>query len=70
MNILLDTHVWVWSQEQPEAMGERSRELLLNVDNDLFVSSISVGRGDSPQRHQRCMCAMRKIIDMYIQPYI
>jgi PIN domain nuclease of toxin-antitoxin system len=42
VRILLDTHVWVWSQEKPEEMGERSRALLLDAGNDLFVSSISV----------------------------
>jgi len=41
MKILLDTHVWVWSQERPEEIGARARGMLLDPDNDLYVSSIS-----------------------------
>lgn len=41
MRILLDTHVWVWSQESPEELGSIARSLLMDMQNEVFVSSIS-----------------------------
>ncbi len=41
MNILLDTHVWIWSQEAPERFGPQTRNIIVSEDNTLFVSSIS-----------------------------
>jgi PIN domain nuclease of toxin-antitoxin system len=41
LNILLDTHVLVWSQEKPEALGAKTRKLLTDPSNSLFISSIS-----------------------------
>ena len=28
MNLLLDTHVWIWSQERPERLGAEARRRL------------------------------------------
>ena len=41
MNLLLDTHVWIWSQEDPERIGEQARQELLRNDRSVFVSTIS-----------------------------
>ncbi len=41
MRILLDTHVWLWSQEAPDEFGTTARKKILNEENQLFVSSIS-----------------------------
>jgi PIN domain nuclease of toxin-antitoxin system len=41
MNLLLDTHVWIWSQEAPERIGEQARQGLLRNDRSVFVSTIS-----------------------------
>ena len=41
MKILLDTHVWVWSQEQPERLGPRAKRLLLAPEHDNAVCPIS-----------------------------
>ena len=41
MKVLLDTHVWVWSQEQPERMGPRTKRLLLSPAHDTAVCAIS-----------------------------
>ena len=41
MNILLDTHVWIWSQESPEELGSGARNAIADEDNGLFVSPIS-----------------------------
>jgi PIN domain nuclease of toxin-antitoxin system len=41
VNILLDTHVWIWSQESPQSLGPTAREAIADEDNDLFVSPVS-----------------------------
>ena len=41
MSFLLDTHVWVWTQEQPDAMGSTSRALLETTTEELCVSAVS-----------------------------
>ena len=41
MRILLDTHVWLWSQQSQEHFGPEARSMILNEDNALFVSSVS-----------------------------
>ncbi len=38
MRLLLDTHVLLWSQSDPERLGP-AREVLLNPANELFVST-------------------------------
>ncbi|MDE0035187.1 MAG: type II toxin-antitoxin system VapC family toxin [Deltaproteobacteria bacterium] len=41
MNLLLDTHVWVWSQEQPEKLGPRARQALLDREHSNTICTIS-----------------------------
>ena len=41
MSILLDTHVWIWSQESPQEIGPVARECLENREHAIFVSSVS-----------------------------
>lgn len=41
MNVLLDTHVWVWSQELPERLGPRTKRLLLGAPHETVVCPIS-----------------------------
>lgn len=41
MNLLLDTHVWIWSQEQPRKLGRRTKGLLLSPRNRTSVCTIS-----------------------------
>lgn len=41
MRLLLDTHVWVWTQEQPDKMGEETHRLLLDRSNEILVSAVS-----------------------------
>jgi PIN domain nuclease of toxin-antitoxin system len=38
---LLDTHVWVWTQEQPERLGPRTRRLLVSAKHENAVCPIS-----------------------------
>jgi PIN domain nuclease of toxin-antitoxin system len=41
VSLLLDTHVWIWTQEQPDAIGTKARTLLETTGDDLCVSAIS-----------------------------
>ena len=41
VRLLLDTHVWIWSQEQPDEMGVETQRLLLDDANEIWVSSVS-----------------------------
>lgn len=41
MNLLLDTHVWIWTQESPQLLGKDARERVSNPANVLYVSTIS-----------------------------
>ena len=41
MRILLDTHVWVWAQEQPERLGPRTHRLMVGEEHETWVCPIS-----------------------------
>ena len=41
MRILLDTHVWIWSQESPEQLGPDARDTVADEANALLVSTAS-----------------------------
>ena len=41
MSLLLDTHVWIWSQEDPEQLGSHTRFRLADPKEKLFISTIS-----------------------------
>jgi PIN domain nuclease of toxin-antitoxin system len=41
MKLLLDTHVWIWSQEAPGNLGPKTRTALLNPNNRLYISTVS-----------------------------
>src|SRR5205807_9372707 len=41
MTLLLDTHVWLWSQESPEKFGRRARALLENTANGVAISAMA-----------------------------
>ncbi len=40
MSLLIDTHVWIWSQEEPEKIGRRACSQIREADG-LFVSTTS-----------------------------
>lgn len=42
MNYLLDTHVLLWSLLVPEKINENIRKIILNPENDILVSKISL----------------------------
>lgn len=42
MNLLLDTHIWIWSVLEPQKLSARVRKQLTSPENHLWLSSISV----------------------------
>lgn len=41
MRILLDTHIWLWIQDDPAKIGKALLHTLQNPDNELWLSPIS-----------------------------
>lgn len=41
MKLLLDTHVWIWSQEDPDRLGRQTKRLLLGAEHENHVCTIS-----------------------------
>jgi PIN domain nuclease of toxin-antitoxin system len=39
VSLLLDTHVWIWSQEQPDRLGPEATHLLTDPQVPLYVST-------------------------------
>ncbi len=42
MNLLLDTHIVLWSLSEPQKLTERIAEVLENEKNTLYVSSVTI----------------------------
>jgi PIN domain nuclease of toxin-antitoxin system len=42
LNLLLDTHIWIWSKSDPGRLGKRAAAELSNRSNDLWLSPVSV----------------------------
>src|ERR1700757_4133987 len=58
MKLLLDTHIWLWSSLEPHRILRRVAKELLDQENELWLSPISVwelnflrrkGRAKTPQ---------------------
>ena len=41
MRLLLDTHVIIWAEQQPEELGKLARNLIENRKNEILISPIS-----------------------------
>lgn len=41
MKLLLDTHVWIWSQEDPDRLGSQTKRLLVAAEHENHVCTIS-----------------------------
>ncbi len=41
VSLLLDTHVWIWTQERPEQIGSKTRRRMERREEELFVSTYS-----------------------------
>jgi PIN domain nuclease of toxin-antitoxin system len=42
LNLLLDTHIWIWSKADPKRLGKRVARELSNSSNELWLSPVSV----------------------------
>ena len=42
MNLLLDTHIWIWSKVDPKRLGKRLTSELSKSSNELWLSPVSV----------------------------
>jgi PIN domain nuclease of toxin-antitoxin system len=42
VKILLDTHVWIWSHLDPDRIGKRLAQHILDPTNELWLSPISL----------------------------
>jgi PIN domain nuclease of toxin-antitoxin system len=42
VNLLLDTHIWLWSHAEPERLTKRVAAALADEDNQLWLSPITV----------------------------
>ena len=42
MRLLLDTHIWVWSQLEPDRLARNVRAALEDLESELWLSPISV----------------------------
>ena len=42
MNLLLDTHIWIWSKVDPKRLGKRAAAELSDTGNELWLSPVSV----------------------------
>jgi PIN domain nuclease of toxin-antitoxin system len=42
VNLLLDTHIWLWSQLEPKKLGRRVTAELSNTGNELWISPVSI----------------------------
>lgn len=41
MRLLLDTHIWLWSLQDPKRLGRRVQQELRRPENELWLSPIS-----------------------------
>jgi PIN domain nuclease of toxin-antitoxin system len=41
VSYLLDTHIWIWSQENPERLGAKTQRELCDITQERFVSAVS-----------------------------
>jgi len=41
MNCLLDTHTFIWTISNPDKLSKLAKDIIVNRDNDIFVSVIS-----------------------------
>jgi PIN domain nuclease of toxin-antitoxin system len=42
LNLLLDTHIWIWSKSDPKRLGKRVAKELSDSSNELWLSPVSV----------------------------
>jgi len=53
MQLLLDTHIWIWAVQSPEKLGHAVRRQLENPKNELFLSPVSIWEARHLVRRKR-----------------
>lgn len=53
MNLLLDTHIWLWSLREPHRLGKTVRGTLADEENQVWLSPISVWEAFTLVRKRR-----------------
>jgi PIN domain nuclease of toxin-antitoxin system len=55
MQLLLDTHIWVWAVHSPEKLGHVVRRELESPKNELFLSPVSIWEARHLVRRKRLL---------------
>lgn len=42
MRLLLDTHIWLWSRDEPKRLNRRTTRVIEDSRNELWVSPVSI----------------------------
>jgi PIN domain nuclease of toxin-antitoxin system len=42
MNLLLDTHIWIWNDLEPQKLSSQVAQELANYSNELWLSPVSI----------------------------
>jgi PIN domain nuclease of toxin-antitoxin system len=53
MNLLLDTHIWIWAANSPEKLGGRVRRELQRAGNELYLSPVSIWEAHHLERRRK-----------------
>jgi PIN domain nuclease of toxin-antitoxin system len=64
LKLLLDTHIWLWSQREPQRLARRVQEHLDNRANELWLSPISVW--EALNLHRKGKIRLRDTPDVWI----
>jgi PIN domain nuclease of toxin-antitoxin system len=70
LKLLLDTHIWIWSQASPEKLGKGLRRLLEDSKNELWLSPISIWELLLLVQKGRIVlgCSVREWVDKAVAP--
>lgn len=53
MKLLLDTHIWIWTFVESSRLGRRVRAEVANLENELWLSPVSLWEALALQRKNR-----------------
>jgi PIN domain nuclease of toxin-antitoxin system len=53
MNLLLDTHIWIWALQSPEKLSRRVQKELQRASNEVYLSPVSIWEAHHLQRKGR-----------------
>lgn len=53
MNLLLDTHIWIWALQSPEKLSRKVRRELERPGNELHLSPVSVWEAHHLEKRKR-----------------